>query len=169
MRLPLVLALIFASACLARAQEQEGVLVNRLLRPNVSLANSEQNKKFTADHVAVDKRAHVGTFYLERKSASKSYSNTRDFKSGSFDSRSFDSSGSGRSLLTSRSTTQPGTYATSAAGIPAQAQDEHKQIDSSSFSGNRPFLEKGKSQKALDRKTTPMTIEQVRELLNKNK
>ena len=169
MRLPLALALIVTSACLAQAQQQEGVLVNRLLRPNVSLANSEQNKKFAADRVGVDKRAQVGTFYLERKSASKSYSNTRDFRAGQLDSHSFDSSGSGRSLLASRSATQVRPYATTAARVPVQSLDQHKPIDSTSFSGNRPFLEKGKSQKSLDRKTTPMTIEQVRELLNKNK
>jgi hypothetical protein len=34
---------------------------------------------------------------------------------------------------------------------------------------NRPFLVQGKSQKVLDQQKPTLTIEQVRELLNKNK
>jgi hypothetical protein len=37
------------------------------------------------------------------------------------------------------------------------------------FGGSRPFLAEGKSQKALRTKNKPLTIEQVRELLNKSK
>jgi hypothetical protein len=42
-------------------------------------------------------------------------------------------------------------------------------VDARIFAGNRPFLDQGKSQKALSRQNPPLTIEQVRELLNKNK
>jgi hypothetical protein len=44
-----------------------------------------------------------------------------------------------------------------------------KVVRAQSYSGNRPFLAQGKSQKALQRKNPPLTIEQVRELLNKDK
>ena len=37
------------------------------------------------------------------------------------------------------------------------------------FPGTRPFLVQGKSQKALSQQDKPLTIDQVRELLNKNK
>jgi len=37
------------------------------------------------------------------------------------------------------------------------------------FAGNRPFLGQGKSQKALHAQDRPLTIDEVRELLNKNK
>jgi hypothetical protein len=37
------------------------------------------------------------------------------------------------------------------------------------FGGNRPFLGQGKSQKALHSQDRPLTIDEVRELLNKNK
>jgi hypothetical protein len=49
------------------------------------------------------------------------------------------------------------------------ASDSDKKNSVAAFSGNRPFLDKGKSQKALSQHDTPLTIEQVRELLNKNK
>jgi hypothetical protein len=37
------------------------------------------------------------------------------------------------------------------------------------FASSRTFLDQGKSQKALSQQDKPLTIEQVRELLNKNK
>ena len=37
------------------------------------------------------------------------------------------------------------------------------------FPGTRPFLVRGKSQKALQAHNRPLTIEEVRELLNKSK
>ena len=37
------------------------------------------------------------------------------------------------------------------------------------YAGNRPFLGQGKSQKSLSAQNPPLTIEQVRELLNKSK
>jgi hypothetical protein len=49
------------------------------------------------------------------------------------------------------------------------AYDSNKSTSDRTFAGQRPFLDRGKSQKSLDRQNPPMTIEQVRELLNKNK
>ena len=37
------------------------------------------------------------------------------------------------------------------------------------YADNRPFLRKGKSQNSLHAQDKPLTIEQVRELLNKSK
>ena len=42
-------------------------------------------------------------------------------------------------------------------------------IATGNFTNSRAFLDKGKSQKALSQQSKPLTIEQVRELLNKNK
>jgi len=47
--------------------------------------------------------------------------------------------------------------------------DAPKQLTGINFRGQRAFREQGKSQKSLDRQNPPLTIEQVRELLNKNK
>ena len=49
------------------------------------------------------------------------------------------------------------------------ANESNKAQSSRDYSGNRPYLEKGKSQKFLNRKNKPMTIDEVRDLLNKNK
>jgi hypothetical protein len=164
----LVVTILLTGFSSLHAQDQEGKLVNRLLRPNTELSNADQNKKFTADRVSVEKRARVGTFYLQGKPVSKTYTNTRDFSATQFKSNSFDSSGSGNSLLAARSTASTHKYDTPAARASVTLRDGHKETSTTNFAGNRPFLEKGKSQKALERKNSPMTIDQVRELLNKN-
>ncbi|MBA2744260.1 MAG: hypothetical protein H0U43_08155, partial [Chthoniobacterales bacterium] len=50
------------------------------------------------------------------------------------------------------------------------AFDAQKAVATSEFDdARRPFLVQGKSQKSLSAKDEPLTLEQVRELLNKNK
>jgi hypothetical protein len=49
------------------------------------------------------------------------------------------------------------------------AQENGNGVVGVPFAGTRPFLGRGKSQKALSARDTPLTVEQVRELLNKNK
>src|SRR5438046_3561101 len=60
-------------------------------------------------------------------------------------------------------------YATRTARCTRDAPQSDKKIASHSYAENRPFLDQGKSQKSLNRQNAPLTIEQVRELLNKNK
>jgi hypothetical protein len=55
------------------------------------------------------------------------------------------------------------TYATQS------ARENGKNVPGAPFASSRPFSVQGKSQKALNARDTPLTIEQVRELLNKNK
>jgi hypothetical protein len=164
----LVVAILLSAFASTRAQDQEGKLVNRLLRPDTELRNADQNKKFSADRVSVEKRARVGTFYLQGKATSKTYTNTRDFSATKFKSRSFDTSGTGNSLLAARSTNSMRSYDVPTARVSVNLRDSHRETPTSNFAGNRPFLETGKSQKSLERKNPPMTIDQVRELLNKN-
>ena len=59
--------------------EQEGKLMDRLLRPNTTLGNEAQTKKFTADTASVDRHAHVSTFYLQKNSSPVAFTNTREF------------------------------------------------------------------------------------------
>jgi hypothetical protein len=56
--------LVTAASCL-RAQDQERKLVDRLLRPDMTLRSTEQKKTFIADDTSINKKASVGTFYVE--------------------------------------------------------------------------------------------------------
>jgi hypothetical protein len=155
---------------IASAQEQENKLVERLLRPNLALANSAQNKQFVAPGATINKHVAVKDFYAPEKSFAKSFSGERAFSPKQFAVRHFrtgDSTAniSTRSQLTKRDT----VYAVPTAPDPRVATASDKTVATTSFAGNRPFLGQGKSQKALSAHDKPLTIEQVRELLNKNK
>ena len=165
----LLFLLLLIAFSFARAQDQESKLVERLLKPDMTLQNTAQNKKFIADGASINRKATVGTFYFQEKSNSRSFSNTREFSAGQFDSRSFQ----GTRAVSGISSQQPiGNSQLSYSTRTARVRDAHnadKAATSRVFAGNRPFLAQGKSQKALNRKNAPLTIEQVRELLNKNK
>jgi hypothetical protein len=169
-KLAAISLLLLAVSSLVRAQDQESKLVDRLLRPDMTLQNTAQNKKFIADRTSINKQATVSTFYVQKKSNSKNFSGTREFSAQEFSSQSFH----GTRAASGISSRQPmensqSAYATRTASDLRDAQQSNKTAASRSFAGNRQFLDKGKSQKALSRKNPPLTIEQVRELLNKNK
>ena len=157
----------------ARAQDQEHKLIDRLLRPDTQLQNSAQNKKFLADRRSINKQATVGSFYVQKKSTPKAFgvAGSRDFSSWEFNARSFhggkrQANSSSRSQIMNSHT----RYAAKAAmGLRRAPTDTNRTTASRSFAEQRPFLDKGKSQKALSQQNRPLTIEEVRELLNKNK
>jgi len=161
--------LLTALSCL-RAQDQERKLVDRLLRPDMTLQSSEQKKKFIADGTSINKKARVGTFYVEKKSKSKTFFGTRELSTQEFTSQPFHGS---RSAFQNSSQQAAGNsrlaYPTQSARGPRDAPQSDKKVASHAYAENRPFLDQGKSQKSLNRQNAPLTIDQVRELLNKNK
>jgi hypothetical protein len=166
-----VWTLLIAALCCLRAQDQERKLVDRLLKPDMTLQNDSQNKKFVGDgSVSINKRANVGTFYLHQKPQSKSFSGTRDFSTTQFYSQTYHG---GRTAyeVSSQQTLKnsKAAYANQTARGVRDAPQSGKKVASRAYAGNRPFLDEGKSQKSLNRQNEPLTIEQVRELLNKNK
>jgi len=163
------LLLLTALPCV-RAQEQESKLLDRLLRPDMTLGNPVQNKKFIADRTSINKQATVGTFYVQKKSDSKNFTGTRDFSARQFDSQPFRGQRSASGISSQQALgNSRAAYATQTARGLRNAPQSDKKVVSRSYAENRPFLDKGKSQKALTRKNKPLTIEEVRELLNKNK
>lgn len=164
----LALSLLLAST--GFAQEQEQKLVDRLLRPDATLENSAQKRKFVADGASIDKKAHVGTFYFDQNAKPKNFSNTRDYSAREFDSNSF-YAGRDRSTFATRSTSSSRTIATATSSQAAKTSDANKKARTREFAGQRPFLARGKSENSVEfqRKNKPMTIDDVRELLNKNK
>jgi hypothetical protein len=161
--------LVTAASCL-RAQDQERKLVDRLLRPDMTLQSTEQKKKFIADGTSINKKASVGTFYVEKKPNSKTFSRTPGFSTRQFNSRPYHGN---RSAFESSSQQAVGNsrsaYRTQMARGSRDAPQSDKKVANRAYTENRPFLDQGKSQKSLNRQNGPLTIDQVRELLNKNK
>jgi hypothetical protein len=162
--------LLLAALSCVRGQEQERKLVDRLLRPDMNLKNEAQNKQFIADGTSINKRATVGTFYVQKRSNQKSFSTTRLFCTDQFGSQPFHS---GRSAFNTSSRQPMGNsrsaYVNQSARGVRDAPQSDKKVAVRGYAENRPFLDEGKSQKSLNRQNAPLTIEQVRELLNKNK
>jgi hypothetical protein len=136
----------------------------------MTLQSSEQKKEFIADRTSINKKATVGTFYVEKKSKSKTFLGTRELSTRQFNSRTFPGS---RSAFQNSSQhamgDSRGAYPTQSARGPRDASQSDKKVASRAYAENRPFLDQGKSQKSLNRQNAPLTIDQVRELLNKNK
>jgi hypothetical protein len=154
----------------AHAQDQERKLVDRIMKPDMSLENDAQKKKFTADRTSVNKRAHVSTFYLQQKTPAKGFSGTRDFSAATFNARDYAQRDKGAARNLSGKKASASTYAEASKTLDTDhVYDQNKSQGSREYGGKRSFVDQGKSQKSLNRKNKPMTIEEVRELLNKNK
>ena len=159
--LPFVLCLVASSA---PAQDQERKLVDRLLEPNMKLENSEQNKQFTGAGAVTAKSASSRSFYISNSKLTKTFAGTREFSTQSYSSRQ---------VATQPANLPPaqksGAFATADARGVKAARESPTAYKTGQFAGNRPFLEQGKSQKALHQQDHPLSIDDIRELLNKNK
>jgi len=137
----------------------------------MTLQNDAQNKKFTGDGSAsINKRATVGSFYVHQKTRSKDFAGTRDFATSQFYSKTYHGE-RGAYEVSSQQTTANSRFAQAnqiARGV-RDAPQSGKKVASRAYAGTRPFLDEGKSQKSLNQQNAPLTIDQVRELLNKNK
>ena len=163
--------LLTAALCCVHAQDQEKKLVDRLLKPDMALQNDAQNKKFSGDGLAsINKRANVGTFYVHQKPSSKNYSGTRDFSTAQFYSQTYRGRRTAYEVSSQQTlTNSKAIYANQTARSVHDAPQSGKKVATRAYAGNRPFLNEGTNQKSLNRQNEPLTIEQVRELLNKNK
>ena len=172
MRKSVAIWLLFLAGlpCL-RGQDQERKLVDRLLKPDMTLQNDAQKKKFIADgNASINKRATVGAFYVQKKSNQKNFSGTTQFSAEKFNSRSFQSKRSSFDVPSQQAVgNSPPVYANQSARDVRDASQSGKKVPVRPYGQNRPFLDEGKGQKSLNRQNAPLTIEQVRELLNKNK
>ncbi len=150
------------------AQQQEPSLVDRLLRPNMELQNKAQGKKFVASSAVIEHRGSVGTFLLQPNRAEKAFVDTHMLTTTEYPSRSLSTE---RTISSSqnRSASTPGPVGTSSVRDIHSAHTPHNAGTSRMFADQHQFREQGKSQKSLDRQNPPLTIDQVRELLNKNK
>ncbi|HEY2712453.1 MAG TPA: hypothetical protein VGI60_08060 [Chthoniobacterales bacterium] len=158
---------IFVGA--VRAQEQEHKLIDRLLRPDMSLVNSAQEKKFVAaDGTPFDKKFDAKVFYTGEQHSTKSFLGIREFFARKFGTKK--SSQSELVAVTQGESRYAGTqFATRKSSFADTAHDAEKTIKGGEYAeGDRPFLAKGTRQKILSQQDHPLTIDEVRELLNRN-
>ncbi|MEP6821959.1 MAG: hypothetical protein ABI946_06370 [Chthoniobacterales bacterium] len=169
--LPFIILVLVLGVCSSRAQVQEKKLIDRLLEPDMTLQNSAQDKKFTIGGNAQTKTAPTKSFYVAERPKEKKFQGARDFLTKIFGTRS-SRAGDKKASLTTRGKIAlpqiPGNASAYASARPAHTSSETYPVSEYS-EANKPFLVQGKSQKALSQQDSPLTIDQVRELLNKNK
>jgi hypothetical protein len=168
-RTAVIAACLFASATMGNAQQQERKLIDRLLRPDFSLQNNAQNKQFAAEGTVTTKKATTKTFYVFGRSPEKKYTNVRNVSMPEFQTKPSPLAQQKANTETRTNFTKvytPYPTTTYATGALPEAQ---KTIEACEYADTRPFLVQGKSQKSLSAQGRPLTIEEVRELLNKNK
>lgn len=167
--------IVFSLLCLTigvatlSAQEQERKLVDRLLKPDTTLANSAQNKQFNGTGAtAVDKKFEAKSFYSGGERTTKSFSGDKDFAARSF--------ATGRIPRSEKAANADGApsyarlkFATGASPLVHSAADQSKAASTREYAGSRPFLGEGTRQKILSQQDKPLTIDEIRELLNKSK
>jgi len=166
----LALGVIFLSVTVASAQEQEKKLLDRVLKPDMSLQNDAQAKQFVAGGATITKKAPTKSFFLPERKPEKGFWNTTRVSAKEFPTESSRDARTQADLRTrSKLAKVDVPYSTAGYGGVREAVDARKSAQVSDYAGNRAFIARGKSQEALRAQDRPLTIEQVRELLNKNK
>lgn len=170
MRAATLICFAFLGCNAAYGQDQERKLLDRLLKPDMALQNSAQEKKFVARGATTEKQTRTKSFYTPERPLPKQFEATQAFATQQVRTRvsRYDRQ---EAILTPRNpiTNAEVAYATSGYNAVHAAPDAAKSIPPRAFSGERAFAGRGKSQKALSAQDRPLTIDQVRELLNKNK
>jgi hypothetical protein len=170
-----VIGILFIGVTTSIAQDQERKLIDRLLKPNTALVNPAQNKKFANTRPAsFDKPVSLRPFYAPQKTAPKTFPDQREFTPRQFAARHFRAGDSAanvspRSQLKNSDTMIATPAATAGTRVAPEATTSRTTPIIRDYAGTRTFLDQGKSQKTLSAQNRQLTIEQVRELLNKSK
>jgi len=149
-----------------QAQHQEPSLIDRLLRPNMELRNSAQDKKFAVNSASVERD---GTFSVPPNRTEKSFAESKEVSTAQFIARAYNSGAGVIIAAQNRSADKQARLEGSGVVDVHSTLGAHATVTTRTYTEQQPFAEQGKSQKLLDRRNPPLTIDQVRELLNKNK
>ena len=153
---------LFIGISSALAQKQERRLIDRLLKPDASLANPAQNKPFTGQRVvSFNKQARTKSFYSSQKPVVKTSSDAdHTFTPQQFAARHFRAGDSSAYIASRSGLKNDQVFATSSAQAGTRvAPESNETTPVRDYSGNRPFLDKGKSAKSLQAQNQPLTIE----------
>lgn len=168
MRVTLLLLGLTIWASAVRAQVQEKKLEDRLLRPDMTLANSAQNKTFSGTGITpVEKGFVAKPFYAGNERPTKSFFNGREFSAGGFETMKFTRAERMADIKPARDANAK--FVTTKSSLVRPASEEGQVAKTRAYPDNRPFLAQGTRQKILSQQDKPLTIDEVRELLNKSK
>jgi len=154
-----------------RAQEQERKLADRLLRPDMSLSNSAQDKKFSAvGGTSIDKEFVAKSFSTGEERTQKTFGGTKSFFSRVFGTRTFTRAEAAANAKANADRAYASTqFPTRESSLVRSSSDATKSASVREYADQRPFRAQGTRQKILSQQDRPLTIDEVRELLNRSK
>jgi hypothetical protein len=169
-----VIGTLFTVVTTSLAQDQERKLIDRLLKPDTALVNPAQNKKFAnTGSASFDKPVPLRPFYSPKQTAPKTFPEARELTPRQFAARHFRAGDSTANVSARSELKNTDTMIATPAAITgtrvAPESTTNRTTPVRDYAGIRPFLDQGKSQKSLSAQNKQLTIEQVRELLNKSK
>lgn len=153
------------------AQEQERKLADRLLRPNLKLVNSAQDKKFAGAEVTpVNKKFVAKSFSTVDERTVKRFSSEKNISAKRFATEKFTrTEQTPNTQAKAKMASANAEFVTRKSSLVQTASDEGKVAATRDYPVGRPFIGKGTRQTILSQEDKPLTIDEVRELLNKSK
>jgi len=162
-----IIALLITSSTMF-AQEQDRTLIDRLLRPNLASVNPAQNKSLDASGSFRFRQFSSKGFWVRSKPFSKSFPAKQTFMTTQMATSHFPAE-TKTTDIASTAVRRTKFYYSAMSPMIRIAPENDEAMATTSFAGNRSFSETGKNQKTLSAQERPLTIQQVRKLLNKNK
>ena len=137
----------------------------------MTLANSAQNKKFTGTGgTPIDQKFVAKSFYAGDERTTKSFTGEKDFAAKGFATKTFTRA---ERAANTRANTELANanaeFPTRKSSLIRTASDEGKVAKTHDYADSRPFLAQGTRQRILSQENKPLTIDEIRELLNKSK
>jgi len=169
-RLLLVLPLIGFWAIAVKAQKEDRTLFDRLLKPDTTLQNAAEQKRFVTSDKTIDKKITTRVFQPAGNSLSREFPGAREISARELQMPRFRDGSKRVNNIDNTDAASPDLAVAQTKTLALRnAAGNNRQIAPMEFAGSRPFLIQGKSQRAASEREGPLTVEQVRELLNKNK
>lgn len=167
----LIFSLLVLTTAAVRAQDQEGKMMDRMMRPNMELANPAQNKKFTAvEGTSVDKKFDAKQFYAGHEPVTKSFLGARSFLSKAFGTGKYARAEAAANYRKNADLAFASTqFQTNKSALVKESSFAKKSSATRDYAENKPFLAEGTRQKQLSEQSHAMTIDEVRDLLNKGR
>jgi hypothetical protein len=164
-------SLLVVATAIAEGQEQEGKMMDRMMRPNMELSNPAQDKKFTAvEGVSVDKKFEAKEFYSGHEPVTKSFFGARSFFSKAFGTGKYARAKAAANYRKNADLAFASTqFQSKKSEIVKESSFAKKKSATRDYAESKPFLAEGTRQKQLSEQSHAMTIDEVRDLLNKGR
>jgi hypothetical protein len=151
-------------------QQQNRKLIDRLLEPDLSLMNPAQDKEFSGTRPALaEKQFAPKTFNTGEQKSAKTFVAKKHFPAKSVATKEFPVTEASANLRANVELVDASRYQLKQSNLVRLSSEAEKSVRLREYPDTRPFLAKGTRQEILSQQDRPLTIDEVRELLNKNK